>query len=145
MTLAEAQELVVKDPDMLKIPCLPVGEGESISHIVDKLQEAAKAFDLGDLKCYGLAANQFGFNKRVIIVKLKNGSMKTFINPVILRKKNLIDSYEKCFSRPGQDALPTKRYTDISVRDGFLGERRLKGIHAVAFQHELDHLNGILI
>ncbi len=93
----------------------------------------------------GLAANQVGILKRVIVVHAK-GFKQEFINPVITKRyggKTM--SREGCLSYPGLE-MRISRYKNIVV-EGFDGnwnpiKRKLKGLAAYCVQHEIDHLNG---
>ncbi len=70
------------------------------------------------------------------------------INPEILERENLKKTWEKCYSIPGDRGF-VPRYSSIVVvyttADGAVVKwRPLEGFPAQLFQHELDHLNGIL-
>ena len=103
----------------------------------------------------GLAANQVNSLKRMFALHLENdnGEQLSFvaINPKIVShsvEKTYIPSGEGCLSvdRPIPGFVP--RYARITVKfftvDGEEKKLRLKGLPAIAFQHELDHLNGIM-
>ncbi|MCE3036287.1 peptide deformylase [Helicobacter anatolicus] len=103
----------------------------------------------------GLAAVQVGVLQRVLLVNIpreEDGKqykedLYEIINPVILHKSDEIYWDEGCLSVPGFYEK-VKRYKNISLgyQDRFGNERVLKaeGFLAVAFQHEMDHLEGIL-
>lgn len=72
------------------------------------------------------------------------------INPVITSRKSDVTEFviEACLSF--NEAVLVRRYMDITVGyiDGVSGEpveERLSGLPAVVFQHELDHLDGVLL
>ncbi|MBU1131273.1 peptide deformylase [Patescibacteria group bacterium] len=96
----------------------------------------------------GLAAPQVGKNINIIAVRMDSGS-HVFINPAILWKnwfkKNVIE--EGCLSFPGIFGL-IKRPRTIWIKyyqpDGKLKIVKLSGLSSVIFQHEIDHLRGIL-
>lgn len=95
----------------------------------------------------GLAAPQVGKSLRLCIVK-KDGQTYVLINPKIKSKswsKEIAE--EGCLSFPGK-FIPVKRSRKVKVKalDKESNEITLKaeGILARAFQHEIDHLNGIL-
>lgn len=95
----------------------------------------------------GLAAPQVGINKRFIIVQTKNGP-EAFINPKIFSTSLLkTDSEEGCLSIPGVWGI-VKRFKKVKVRAlNRKGEKvmiKASGLEAVIFQHEIDHLDGIL-
>ena len=95
----------------------------------------------------GLAAPQIGKSIRLIVVE-RTPEPLVLINPVIighsLRKHTL---EEGCLSVPGKYGL-IKRWREVKVRaqtlDGKTFEINAKGFLAQIFQHEIDHLNGVL-
>ncbi len=99
-------------------------------------------------KGIGLAANQIGVLKRVIVIHCET-FRQSFINPVITRRyggKGL--SREGCLSYPGI-RVGVFRYKNIVVEgadeNGAHIKRKLKGHSAYCVQHEIDHLNGVTI
>lgn len=97
--------------------------------------------------CVGLAANQIGYNKRIFVINF-NGDLRTFINPIISNVKGFTLSRESCMSLPGKQFI-RPRNTDITVVYqtplGKTESRRLVGLAAEVFQHELDHLDGLTL
>lgn len=96
--------------------------------------------------CVGLAANMIGMSKRVIIINMGFVDLVMF-NPVLIEGKNPYETEESCLSLIG--SRPTKRYQEITVsyRDEKWQEKRLilKDFPAQICQHELDHLEGVII
>jgi len=96
----------------------------------------------------GLAANQVGELKRVIVIG-NSGFNQAIINPVIIKRYGRKGvSCEGCLSYPGK-VVKMKRYKQIIV-EGFDQDWqpvrfKLKGLNAYIVQHEVDHLNGITI
>ena len=95
----------------------------------------------------GLAAPQVGQNDRVIAVNQKSGS-DVFINPEIIKSSEAKDEGEEgCLSVPGVWGV-VERSKKVTVRalnrHNRIVEMDLKGFEAVIFQHEIDHLDGIL-
>jgi peptide deformylase len=100
----------------------------------------------------GLAACQVGISRRVVVLDVSpmdpGRGMMTMINPEIVSEEGEVDSEEGCLSVP--DCHETvKRREKIRVRclslDGKEIELAGEGILAIALQHEIDHLNGVLI
>jgi peptide deformylase len=96
----------------------------------------------------GLAANQIGISESVLVMRV-NGENVMMINPLLSSAENTICSnYEGCLSIPGLRLL-IKRAILIEVMfediDGRNQTLSLSGMTARIFQHEFDHLNGILI
>ncbi|MEQ9763900.1 peptide deformylase [Streptococcus jiangjianxini] len=96
--------------------------------------------------CLGLAANMIGYQKRVIIISMGFVDLVMF-NPEIVAKSEPFDAEESCLSLTGSRL--TKRYRQISVtyRDSNWMTKTitLKDLPAQICQHELDHLEGIII
>ena len=96
--------------------------------------------------CIGLAANMIGERKRVIAVADGPGITVLF-NPKILEKHGEYQAEEGCLSLSG--VRPATRYETIKVEGRDLNWKKVRktftGITAQAVQHEMDHLEGILI
>ena len=97
-------------------------------------------------RCVGMAANMIGVRKRVIIVNM--GLMDIVMyNPVIVKKDGPYETEEGCLSLDG--VRKTVRYRDIEVEytDQSWKKRKIKlsGYTAQICQHEIDHLQGIII
>ena len=107
------------------------------------LQDTLQANRAG---CVGMAANMIGVRKRVIIVNRGLTDIVMF-NPVLLKKDTPYETEEGCLSLAG--VRKTTRYEHIEVEyyDMKWKKKRLKlsGWEAQICQHELDHLEGILI
>ena len=100
----------------------------------------------------GLAACQVGVPRRVIILDVSpmdpQHSFFALINPETVSEEGEIDHEEGCLSVP--DCLEkVKRKEKVCVRglspEGMEMEIKGEGILAIALQHEIDHINGILI
>lgn len=97
--------------------------------------------------CVGMAANMIGYNKRCIIYVNEKEEMEIMINPVIIKKEIEYETSEGCLSLDG--LRNTKRFKKIKVEyfnTNF--EKRIKTFKdfvAQIIQHEMDHLDGILI
>lgn len=95
----------------------------------------------------GIAAPQTGVHDRVIIAETEDGPT-AFINPEITERSfKLVDSEEGCLSVPGIWGI-VKRHRSVTVKalqeDGNALTIRATGLLAIIFQHEIDHLDGIL-
>lgn len=97
-------------------------------------------------RCVGMAANMIGVKKRIIIVSMGFADL-IMINPVLLSKDALYETEEGCLSLDG--VRKTTRYQNIEVE--YLDEswkkhrQKFSGFTAQIVQHELDHLEGIVI
>ena len=112
-------------------------------------------FANNSMGCLGLAGHQIGIQKRVIVVKIDD-EWVLMVNPVIIPNKAAGQEGKKepCLSRPKKAATYMKRFKKIRVqfnpvfKDIILRERKeltLKKMKARVVQHEVDHLNGVLI
>ena len=96
----------------------------------------------------GLASNQINLPYRICSVKIGQ-VWKTFINPEIIKYygESFINN-ERCLSIPKKD-FNVKRYksVDIVYRDTKFTEQKAtyNALTAIVLQHELDHLDGVLI
>lgn len=96
----------------------------------------------------GLSANQVGIDKSFFIA-LWNNKFYAFFNPEIIKhSKEEVLSGEGCLSIPDTLAL-VPRYKNITIKaekiDGRETKLKAYGMLSIIFQHEIDHLNGILI
>ena len=103
----------------------------------------------------GIAAPQIGVSKRMFALHLIDEADNEYslglINPRIIShsvEETHLDNGEGCLSveRTIEGLVP--RYSRITIKattiEGEEIKLRLRGIAAIAFQHELDHLNGIM-
>jgi len=99
----------------------------------------------------GLAANQVGVSKRLMVIDLSVGKrpqeLHVFINAEIVERLGQITEDEGCLSIPDFTETVTRpervkvRYLD---RNGEQREMWGEGLMARALCHETDHLNGML-
>lgn len=96
--------------------------------------------------CVGMAANMIGVNKRVIIVNMGFVDVVMF-NPVLIKKDTPYETEEGCLSLTG--VRKTTRYENIEVEYLDMNwkkqRQKLSDWTAQISQHELDHLEGIII
>lgn len=96
--------------------------------------------------CVGMAANMIGVKKRIIIVNMGFTNLVMY-NPVLISKSQPYQTEEGCLSLVG--VRPTTRYKEIEVEffDSSWKKQSLKltDFQAQIVQHELDHLEGIII
>jgi len=96
----------------------------------------------------GLAAPQVGKNLRICVIEIEN-ELFVLINPEVKNtSKEELDSEEGCLSFPNK-FLQIKRHKRIKVKAIDLnGKKQIikaKGLLARVIQHEIDHLDGVLI
>ena len=113
------------------------------TQVIDDLRDTLAA---NKDRCIGMAANMIGVKKRVIIVNVGFGNM-IMVNPRITKKALPYDTEEGCLSLDG--VRKTTRYKEIEVEFQDINFKRQKksfsDLTAQIIQHEIDHLDGIII
>jgi peptide deformylase len=138
---------IIKDEKVLGEKCSDINkkiESELAASIIIDLIDTAEAHKEN---CVGLAANQIGYNKSIIIIK--NGD-KWFpmINPKIIEKSNTtFISKESCMSFEGEREIKRHTWVVVMFQDSKFKFKRLKlsKLMAVIAQHEIGHTYGELI
>jgi peptide deformylase len=96
----------------------------------------------------GLAAPQVGISLRLMVVGDDNGrTPRALVNPVIADRGGEVTAEEGCLSLPGIFAPVTRsEWVRLEAQDldGKPVAIRAKGLTARVFQHEMDHLDGVL-
>ena len=101
----------------------------------------------------GLAANQVGYDMPIIAIRIPENKDQVneilfIINPQIVEQKGELSFREKCLSLPGITCLTT-RSREVRIKGvdlhGHIIAKRLRGTAAVIAQHEIDHLEGVLM
>jgi len=132
---------IVRDVFFLRQQSEPAAQGDLA---LDK--DLRDTLEANRERCVGMAANMIGVKKRVIIVSLGFADTVMY-NPVLLSKDTPYEAEEGCLSLDG--TRRTTRYQNIEVeyRNAAWKKRREKhsGWIAQIIQHELDHLDGIII
>jgi peptide deformylase len=102
----------------------------------------------------GLAANQVGVLKRVIVVDIsdledgKGTKPMVLINPEVVSEEGESSLEEGCLSIPGvRDIVSRSEKVTIRFKDGGFQDTTIEvaGLLGRVIQHEIDHLNGVLI
>ena len=143
------REIVLHPDPRLRAACAPVGEvtGAVRALAADMLETMYAA------PGRGLAAPQVGVALRLFVMDVawKEGDPAPVVavDPEIVAASEETDAAEEaCLSIPGRPvrvrrpAAVTMRWTGL---DGTRAEHRLAGAAARCAQHELDHLDGVLI
>ncbi len=100
----------------------------------------------------GLAASQVGVNLRMIVVDAnrdeEGSQLLKLINPRITNKTGKFKSEEGCLSLP-ELIVEADRFETVEVEalqpDGTPTRIQAEGLLSIALQHEIDHLDGILL
>ena len=94
----------------------------------------------------GLAAPQVGVSRRIVVIDVGEGLIE-LINPVITKREGSVVGGEGCLSVPNfEGEVERAEYIEWELfdRKGKRMKLASDGILAIAVQHELDHLDGIL-
>ncbi len=113
-----------------------------ITRLLKSMTEAMYAED-----GVGLAAPQVGILKRMVVIDIGDHVVYEMINPVITKRKGKVMSTEGCLSVPDfRGEVERSEYVECEYTNR-QGKRMLvqaSELLAMAIQHELDHLDGIL-
>lgn len=134
---------IVMDPnEVLRRKAKPVTKlSASVRQLLDDMLETMRA-----APGVGLAAPQVGISRRMIVVEYEDQYFQ-LINPEIARTEGWVRGVEGCLSRPGYVG-DVYRYEKVQVvaldRSGTKVWIDAEGWLARIFQHEIDHLDGIM-
>ena len=137
---------IVRDTALLRQPSLPATrkDGKAADDLLATLKAHAA-------ECVGMAANMIGITKRIVAVRTGQAYL-LLLNPVITaRSPETYLAEEGCLSLDG--VRPVRRHAWIEVaycdrkfkRKFKRKQQRFTGLAAQIVQHEMDHLEGILI
>lgn len=138
---------ITRDDKILRTKCEQVSEiNAEITSTLDKMLNF-----MYENHGIGLAANQVGILKRMIVIDLQENDIKKpyfLINPEIIEhSKETVIGEEGCLSVPDQ-RYKVERYAKVKVKyldkDGKENIIDADGLFAVCLQHEIDHLDGKL-
>ncbi|WP_409253546.1 peptide deformylase [Bacillus sp. SCS-153A] len=127
----------------------------SLLQYVKNSQDPETAQKYGLRSGIGLAAPQINVLKRMLAIHVtdKNGELHSYalFNPKIVShsvEKAYLTSGEGCLSVDRQVPGYVPRYSRVTIKgmdiDGNPVKVRMKGLPAIVFQHEIDHLNGVM-
>ncbi|ADU51032.1 methionyl-tRNA formyltransferase [Thermaerobacter marianensis DSM 12885] len=132
------------DEPVLRTPAQPVAKvNREVRQLLDRMAATMYAAD-----GIGLAAPQVGVSKRIVVVDVGDGLIE-LINPEIVRRGEETETaYEGCLSLPRLLA-EVERPATVQVTALDRHGRRIwiegEGLLARCLQHEIDHLDGVLI
>lgn len=119
---------------------------DSLHRLIDDMVETMYA-----APGIGLAATQVGVPLRLFVIDLSvgrsNGELITMVNPVFVERDGTQLEEEGCLSAPGFNATvvrPQRAVVKGFTRDGVEQTIEGKDLLARAFQHEMDHLDGVV-
>jgi peptide deformylase len=147
-----ARTIITYPHQLLKAVCLPVTHvDQEVTALIEDLLDTMRAGP-GSV---GVAAPQIGICLRVCVVdvsasrqgRAENHGVLVMVNPEIIHREGAATMREGCMSVPDYTG-DVERAVTITVRfleaDGNSREITARGFEAVAIQHELDHLDGVL-
>lgn len=147
MCVLALRDIVLYPHEVLATRATDVAEvNDEIRQIVDDMVET-----MYDAPGIGLAAPQVGLLQRMTVIDISTeenpDELHVFINPKIVHAEGRIIWEEGCLSIPGVYEK-VERSNKIVVqsldRDGKEYELEAEGLLAVALQHEIDHLDGVV-
>jgi peptide deformylase len=144
--LDDIKDMIIKYPDpILTVPCEPFNFENPQDDPIELSQVLLHV--MNHFNGIGLAANQIGKHYSVFCMK---GSPENFVcfNPkIVYSSDQLVTMEEGCLSVPNV-IVKVKRPADIRVRfqtpSGQVVTKSFSGLTARTFQHEMDHLNGVM-
>jgi len=149
----EGLEIVMSPDDGLREVAIPV----DIDKIGEEEQQLAALMTntMEKADVVGLAAPQVGVSKRIAVVKLERPSPQeeilVMVNPEIIEREGSVSGMERCPSISGTKEKPirmtrseriTVKYWTLEGEEVVLQE---EGSNARVIQHQIDHLDGVLI
>ena len=132
---------------ILRKKCSYVSNFSNLRSLVDDLFDS-----MYEAEGIGLAANQVGLDMNMFVIHItdtdEDNTPRVFINGEIIVSKGECEFPEGCLSIPQVSLDVTRPETIIFKYQGLdekWREEEFKGLLGRAIQHEMDHLNGILI
>lgn len=138
--------IIINNEDALRVKCADVLP-EEVGPLVDQLEKELEYSARVGRPGIGLAAPQIGIAKNIAIVRLGHYHKVDLVNCKI---KNQYDKTmfrgEGCLSFPGR-IENTMRYQETHIVDNLVSPNLFiaTGLMSIVCQHELDHLNSILL
>lgn len=144
--------------EVLRTKADPVEPGDGVRAVAERMVELMRGAD-----GIGLAAPQVGLTWRLFVAHVPpadpdeplgdpavwSSGPEVFINPEVVEHSNDLEPYDEgCLSLPGilgevrRPSVVTVRALDL---EGNVFERRAGGLLGRCYQHEIDHLDGVLI
>jgi len=144
-------ELVKVPSELLRQRSKPVTEMDSVRELAQEMVDFLHSHCTDVPPPIAVSAPQLGQLVRVIAFRLNaaaDGDIQVLINPTLAYAKGTHIVPESCLSLPGK-SLMVRRHKLVKIRgltlDGVVRSFRGRDILAQVFEHELGHLDGILI
>ncbi len=141
------RDIVLYPNDVLSTPAKDVDKvDDDVQQLVQDLADT-----MYDAPGVGLAAPQIGVLKRVTVIDIskpdEENNLLVLINPQIVERSGKITWEEGCLSFPGlYEKIDRARQVKVRALnvEGEVFEVEGEELLAVAMQHEIDHLDGVL-
>lgn len=133
---------IVKDKFLLSRKSAPADESD-----MQTVQDMVETIAAHSHECVGMAANMIGVLKRMIVFE-ENGKYVVMINPAVTwRSRETYLAEEGCLCHEGTKQVTRNAMIEVEFLDLRMKKCKKKygGITAEIIQHEMDHLDGILI
>ena len=140
-------EVVHYGDPILRKKCKPVTDFEKLPGLIEDMFDT-----MYEEEGIGLAANQIGVDLNVMVIDIshadENCPPSSFLNGQIIERSGSESMEEGCLSVPGVRVEVTRAekvtfaYQDL---EGNHHEAKFDGLMARVIQHEMDHINGLLI
>lgn len=140
--------MIVENAEQLKITSSVIALDEKGVDLVSRLIPLLeRELSNSRIKGVGLSAIQIGYPVRLAIIRTTKTSLN-LINPSIIEEEDpMVFRGEGCLSFPNI-YKDTRRFQQITIENyNLLGEKEtfvFEGFEAVAIQHEIDHMNGLV-
>jgi len=148
------RKLLTIPNDILRSMCKPVDDINSeVEEIALELVDYLASHQNDDIVPISMAAPQLGESIRVIVFYPNpyfkhRRAIEVLINPELVKAKKFLFLYETCLSIPRKKYL-VRRAGTVKVKgitlDGRPKSWKASGLFAQMLQHEMDHLDGVLI
>lgn len=148
--MASLLDIVLYPDDVLKTRCTPVDTvDDEVRELIDSMVETMYA-----APGIGLAAPQVNDTRRITVIDVSSreegadSELITLVNPEIVHREGKIVWEEGCLSIPGvYDKVTRAQKVVVQAldRDGSPFELEADDLLAVCLQHEIDHLDGVLM
>lgn len=141
------REIVKEQNNLLHQKCEVATDFEEAKKIADELLIVVRSKAKFWNRFLGFAANQIGYNKRVIVLRNGTDNYDVLVNPTFIQKQLPFLYIENCFSLDLKHYYFVKRYlwSKVKYQDlwGIYHEKVFRGFSGV--YQEIDHIEGVLI
>ncbi|MDO4872791.1 MAG: peptide deformylase [Carnobacterium sp.] len=136
------QKTIMKDPLFLSQKSTAANP-KADAQVVRDLQDTLRA---NRDRCVGMAANMIGVKKNIIIVAIGPIDL-VMLNPRITKKQGPYETEEGCLSHTGTKKTTRYQMIEVAYMDpsGKKHTGTFTDFTAQVIQHEIDHLDGVLI